>query len=83
MTGRPAAFIALALESTARVADSEIAEILAEMRGRVDMCPWSHAVVTWAIGFRFDVPGIPPYDFAWSFRRMSASGSVQAVRRSG
>ncbi|GII58155.1 hypothetical protein Pth03_65440 [Planotetraspora thailandica] len=35
MTGRPAAFIALALASTASVADSEIAEIRAEMRGRV------------------------------------------------
>src|SRR5690606_27225192 len=35
MTGRPAAFIALALLSTASVADSEIAEIRAEMRGRV------------------------------------------------
>lgn len=39
--------------------------------------------VTWAISFGFDVPGIPPYAFAWSFRRMSLSGSVQAVSRSG
>lgn len=39
--------------------------------------------VTWAIRFWFDVTGNHPYAFAWSFRRMSASGSVQAVSRSG
>lgn len=43
----------------------------------------SHAVVTWAITYWFDVDGKYPYAFAWSFRRMSASGSVQAVSRSG
>lgn len=34
MTGRPAAFSALALASTASVADSEIAAMRLEMRGR-------------------------------------------------
>ncbi len=52
--------------------------------GHASMFPRGpHAGVTWAIRFWFDVPGNPPYAFAWSFRRMSASGSVQAVSRSG
>ena len=42
-----------------------------------------HTHVTWGIRFWFDVAGNDPYAFAWSFRRMSASGSVQAVSRSG
>ncbi|GAA1763761.1 hypothetical protein GCM10009734_84950 [Nonomuraea bangladeshensis] len=83
MTGRPAAFMAFALASTARVADSEIAEILAEMRRRLGMVPSSHDTLTWGIRFWFDVPGNPPYASARSFRRMSASGSVQAVIQSG
>ncbi|GGP10684.1 hypothetical protein GCM10012278_51300 [Nonomuraea glycinis] len=83
MTGRPAAFIAFALASTARVADSEIAEIRVETRGRVDMSPCFHVRVTWAIGYRFDVAANHPYTFPWSCRRMSVSGSVQAVSQSG
>ena len=41
MTGRPAAFSALAFASTARVADSEMAEMRAEMLV-VGMLPWWH-----------------------------------------
>ena len=63
MTGRPAAFIAFALASTASVADSEIAEIRVEIRGRVDMRPCCHELVTWAIGYWFDVAGITPIHF--------------------
>src|SRR5699024_6371578 len=42
ITGRPSAFMALALASTARVADSEMALMRAETRGRSVMGPWCH-----------------------------------------